>query len=342
MSTATPTTLAGSREWEPFLIAMVRGSQFTTALMITEVTDSPLAQASSMTIIYYDYSLTLTDEITYIWRVPWRMTTVLYMFCRYSLLSNLLYLLSHLEDKTGIRLVVPVAVAVLNILGYSGMLGFWGLRTIAIYNGNRILMVLYGVLAASIIILLAVRIPFIFCVGTESTEGFKKAGFRRFHNVASNEQSDLTLKPVAIAITTLMIIFHGSASVLGGLRVWKTVKEQHKMKETNEGSLHHLILSQGVKYLAPVFVLSISSFVIGRSNPFYSRALSIFEVPLLGLATARFIIELRKWNHKQSSGGTSTMTSATILGEIEFNRATGGAAATVLEELGGDIEPWNV
>ncbi|TFK16808.1 hypothetical protein FA15DRAFT_761306 [Coprinopsis marcescibilis] len=84
--------------------------------------------------------------------------------------------------------------------------------------------------------------------------------------MGTNSQPYLSgLDRTIIAVTTLMIIFHVSASVLGVLRVWRTVREQQNVKtEDNQDSLHHLILSQGFKYLAPVFVLSISSFVLGN------------------------------------------------------------------------------
>jgi Family of unknown function (DUF6533) len=47
--------------------------------------------------LYYDYLLTLPDEIRYIWRAPWRLSTLFYIFCRYALVANLIY---HLSIKT--------------------------------------------------------------------------------------------------------------------------------------------------------------------------------------------------------------------------------------------------
>ena len=42
--------------------------------------------------LYWDYLLTLPDEIKYIWRKKFRFTTLLYMGCRFGLLSNTIYL----------------------------------------------------------------------------------------------------------------------------------------------------------------------------------------------------------------------------------------------------------
>lgn len=42
--------------------------------------------------LYWDYLLTLSDEIKYVWRQPFRFNTLLYIFTRYALLANLFYL----------------------------------------------------------------------------------------------------------------------------------------------------------------------------------------------------------------------------------------------------------
>jgi hypothetical protein len=51
-------------------------------------------------ILYFDYTLTIIDEIEYIWRQPWKLTTVFYVFCRYSLVANVLFFVLTQPDKT--------------------------------------------------------------------------------------------------------------------------------------------------------------------------------------------------------------------------------------------------
>ncbi|KAH6884665.1 hypothetical protein BKA70DRAFT_139096 [Coprinopsis sp. MPI-PUGE-AT-0042] len=55
-------------------------------------------QCCSLVIVYFDYILTLKDEIVYIWVRRWRVSTILYFFCRYSLVANIVYVLSISED----------------------------------------------------------------------------------------------------------------------------------------------------------------------------------------------------------------------------------------------------
>ena len=45
-------------------------------------------------LLYYDYALTFPDEIKYIWKDKFRLSTVLYICCRYAMVANVLYLLA--------------------------------------------------------------------------------------------------------------------------------------------------------------------------------------------------------------------------------------------------------
>ena len=45
-------------------------------------------------LLYYDYVLTFGMEVTLIWSQRFRTSTVLYVFCRYALVANVIYLLS--------------------------------------------------------------------------------------------------------------------------------------------------------------------------------------------------------------------------------------------------------
>lgn len=44
--------------------------------------------------LYYDYALTFLDEVEYIWSQPRKLSTLFYVFCRYSLIANPLYMIS--------------------------------------------------------------------------------------------------------------------------------------------------------------------------------------------------------------------------------------------------------
>ncbi|THH12652.1 hypothetical protein EW146_g7495 [Bondarzewia mesenterica] len=67
-------------------------------------------QYSSIALLWYDYSLTFPDEVKYIWRSEtWKVSTLLYIFCRYALFANVLYLLA-IANKLGTRYATISAV----------------------------------------------------------------------------------------------------------------------------------------------------------------------------------------------------------------------------------------
>ncbi|KAF8993131.1 hypothetical protein BDQ17DRAFT_160132 [Cyathus striatus] len=50
-------------------------------------------QYSSLALLYYDYFLTLGREIKYIWLGKIRLSTLLYVFCRYAMVANVIFAL---------------------------------------------------------------------------------------------------------------------------------------------------------------------------------------------------------------------------------------------------------
>ncbi|KAF4566251.1 hypothetical protein EYR36_011667 [Pleurotus pulmonarius] len=51
-------------------------------------------QWSSLALLFFDYALTFPAEVKYIWGSKMRLSTFLYIFCRYALVANVLYLLA--------------------------------------------------------------------------------------------------------------------------------------------------------------------------------------------------------------------------------------------------------
>ncbi|KAF4585119.1 hypothetical protein EYR40_001955 [Pleurotus pulmonarius] len=64
-------------------------------------------QWSSIALLFYDYALTFPLEVKYIWGSKVRLSTTLYIFCRYALVANVLYLLA-IANRLKQRVHVPV------------------------------------------------------------------------------------------------------------------------------------------------------------------------------------------------------------------------------------------
>lgn len=65
-------------------------------------TPSSILLTHNPALVYWDYVLTLRNEIQYMWtkQSVHRLSTLLYICCRYALLANILYLLA-ISNKLG-------------------------------------------------------------------------------------------------------------------------------------------------------------------------------------------------------------------------------------------------
>jgi Family of unknown function (DUF6533) len=57
-------------------------------------------------VLYYDCALTFGMEVKYMWCQKFRISTVLYVFCRYGLVANIVYLLT-ISGKINLRVRLP-------------------------------------------------------------------------------------------------------------------------------------------------------------------------------------------------------------------------------------------
>ncbi|KAK7045076.1 hypothetical protein R3P38DRAFT_3177303 [Favolaschia claudopus] len=115
-------------------------------------------QYSSLALLYYDYALTFPREVKYIWQERFRVSTALYIGCRYALIANVLYLLA-IANKLGSTYAIPrfpnprtitltpgafcrcdswyKIVGALSILGRVVVIAVFVMRTYAVYGKNK-------------------------------------------------------------------------------------------------------------------------------------------------------------------------------------------------------------
>ncbi|TFK23568.1 hypothetical protein FA15DRAFT_594006, partial [Coprinopsis marcescibilis] len=321
-------------------------------------------------ILYYDYFLTLPREVEHIWKNWKKMTTFFYVFCRYALVANTIYLFYRTEgiklEKLSARLrsqrvnvccscqAVRSVSGVLAIFGHVGILAVWGLRTLAIYERNKIVKYTLGTVGVSTLIARIVS-----------------PAHRFLEAIADSKSCWASLSEVGISVAVLMILFEALAFVLAAARAWKTVRQDVNFWKNPRASLNYVIFSQGLMYISAVFALSIMTAIAnlgiwGET----ARPLNSFKLPLSGLLTARFLLELRTWNRRTddtssshhitsvskfavvtgssqegsnytTSSGDITVSSRPITegGTLELRLDGMSFAESIFRELGGDIGP---
>ncbi|KAF9003906.1 hypothetical protein BDQ17DRAFT_1355104 [Cyathus striatus] len=274
-------------------------------------------QYSSLTLVYYDYILTLPSEIKNIWFSPFRLTTALYFFCRYSLIANVVYALA-VNGRFPLSCDTAYKVSsALSVLGRAAIVVVWGMRTYAVFSGSRVIVVIFGPLGLSVVILAAMHVPNVSCSG---------------------KCNDTIATDLLSAIT---VVFEVLLTACSTLRAVQAIKIGGSWKEQRDG-LMFMILEQGLLYFVFVTGFTATALVLNYTEPngsFSKRLLNSFTIPISGIMTARFVLHLRQWDKEHTNVATTNnepdqevMRSA---GVIRF--ASGRSSdETVISEFGED------
>ncbi|KAJ8689720.1 hypothetical protein PTI98_012594 [Pleurotus ostreatus] len=129
-------------------------------------------QWSSIALLFYDYALTFPLEVKYIWGSKVRLSTILYIFCRYALVANVLYLLAIANRlKQGpsfcgppLQLLTHILhgvscdtwykiIGALSVLGRAAVIVTFTGRTYAIYARNIYILIYLGLIGTACIAL---------------------------------------------------------------------------------------------------------------------------------------------------------------------------------------------
>ncbi|KAH6913666.1 hypothetical protein BKA70DRAFT_728411 [Coprinopsis sp. MPI-PUGE-AT-0042] len=146
-----------------------------------------------------------------------------------------------------------------------------------------------------------------------------------------------------------MIFFDVTAFLLATYRTGKSITKGRKSRVKIKGSANDIIFAQGILYMAPVFVLSITSLVMNYNiHVYFTRLLNAFKLPLSGLLTTRFLLKLRKWEKKKNRNNEPRCSLAlqfnTTGPPVDYGNAShpgppqsvSQSFVSILEELGGD------
>ncbi|KZT19848.1 hypothetical protein NEOLEDRAFT_1077005 [Neolentinus lepideus HHB14362 ss-1] len=265
-------------------------------------------QYASIALLYYDYALTFPREVKYIWRSRFRLSTILYIFCRYALLANVLYLLAvagKLHQRVCVHKIMHVwicntwykFIGAISVLGRAAVIGVFTLRAYAVYSRNRLVLAYLGTVGAVCVALDITHVPGLRCVGSSTNE----------------------------LLSILMVVFEFSSAILTTIRSVQALKGNGLTWKEQKTGFFYLILEQGTIWLPAFFsrspliegctkgrsVLSVFTMgaVILNFTGLFQRLLNALTLPLSGLLTARFILHLRRWERDSDavvSGSKST------------------------------------
>ncbi|KAJ7438772.1 hypothetical protein B0H11DRAFT_2356679 [Mycena galericulata] len=128
-------------------------------------------QYSSLALLYYDFALTFPKEVKYMWGQRFRLSTALYIGCRYALVANVLYMLA-IANKLGSTHPQCDSwykvVGALSIIGRAAVIAVFTMRTYAVFGKNKWVLTYMGVVGLACVALDITHVPGMRCVGSAS------------------------------------------------------------------------------------------------------------------------------------------------------------------------------
>ncbi|KAJ3982127.1 hypothetical protein F5890DRAFT_1531608 [Lentinula detonsa] len=250
-------------------------------------------QYSSLAVLYYDYVLTFSDEIRYIWRLRslTQISTLLYICCRYALPGNLLYLLANTGTLGGIDRCDTWyrIIAALSVMGRASIIIVLGMRTYAMCAQNKFVLAVLLPLG-----LLIPTLDIIQNLNLSCSDGEAHDEDSQKYELAHTEGNLLSIMiPVYDFIAATITIARGIQAIRKMPRTAKLqdslyylMVEQEKIEQVYDHlrAISAITITQSVISFRPVNPSGAAAF-IGQINA--------FSVPVSGLLIARFLLRLR-------------------------------------------------
>ncbi|KAF9002749.1 hypothetical protein BDQ17DRAFT_1356744 [Cyathus striatus] len=255
-------------------------------------------QYSSLALLYYDYFLTLGREIKYIWFGKIRLSTLLYVFCRYAMVANVIFALALTNKLPSMSCNAAYQLSsALSVLGRAAIMLVWGMRTYAVFGRSRIVVAIFGTLGLFVFILAALHVPHVACKGGSDNP------------IATNLLSAFTV--VFEVLLTVFTTFRGIQALRAG-GPWKNQRD----------GVVFMILEQGLLYFIFVTGFTTTALVLNyAASPasFLKKLLNGLTIPISGLMTARFLLHLREWEGRRLATLADVRTGAE-LETVQFSR----------------------
>ncbi|KAG7444420.1 uncharacterized protein BT62DRAFT_241618 [Guyanagaster necrorhizus] len=170
------------------------------------------------------------------------------------------------------------------------------------------------------------HVPGVRCIESTS-DPFGIRSYRRMQRAVLNALLQ------SLLLSIFLVVFEYSSAILMTIRSIQALRIGGPWS-IQRRRLIYVIFEQGMFYFCVVTLFTKAAVVLNFVAPagFFQRPLNALTLPLSGLLTARFLLRLRAWEHKQSTLMTSSnqRTSSNQIPSIEFR------VLSVIDEFGED------
>ncbi|EMD37507.1 hypothetical protein CERSUDRAFT_114148 [Gelatoporia subvermispora B] len=307
------------------------------------------AGTSTSVIIFYDYALTVSQEVEYIWKREFSSVALLFGFNRFILLtwaganmwigaamfdlsaSGFRSILSHNRAKRNCTIVENLS-NVCTILATAVRAAFTALRIYAIGNGQWALAIAIFVLSSATIL-----IPIYQIITFLSIPWFTGMGLS-CTNVDLNTQSPAVERKFADA-TLACTAVSAFVDLLGIVLTWRRTHISEQLRCASVGSLTDVLLREGALYFIVLLVLNVLAFLdewnLKLNIQNFGNVLDIisqFQTPLLSITVSHFLLNLREVAY-----GVEPCIPDTPQISVDFSMSF--SQASYRSQLGSFVEP---
>ncbi|KAF9525034.1 hypothetical protein CPB83DRAFT_565189 [Crepidotus variabilis] len=215
--------------------------------------------------------------------------------------------------------------AAMGVFGRIGILTVWGIRTSAIYHGNKFVIGFFGALGLVIVILAAQHVPYVVCSGGRAISTGMKVGTID----ASRTKEALKLVPAEVP-AILTAVYEVLSVILATVQCIRTLRSIGPLRYQKRG-LVYVIMQQGLLYFGLIFLLAFTNLILlyvpSIKGTWFERGVNALNIPLSGMMTARYLLYLREWDHAKTRGNTESTGSP--LTELDFQRNPPDSAMSI-------------
>ncbi|KAJ7200143.1 hypothetical protein GGX14DRAFT_466865 [Mycena pura] len=282
-------------------------------------------QYSSLALLYYDFALTFPKEVEYMWKQRFRLSTALYICCRYALVANVLYLLA-IAEKLGSTVrqcnFWYKIIGALSVLGRAAVIAVFCIRTHAVWGNNKWVLGYMGVVGLALTIAVLARRTYL----ARAVLDHQRCPSVHITLSCASIAYDGTPAPEMLSI--LMVIFESSSALLTTARCVVKFRAGGGIEQHRTG-LMFMLFEQDATHISSTISIFTTAAIILNYPGFFQRLPNAFTLPLSCILTARLLLYLREWEDK--SQGSKAHLSA-----LDFGAAAESGGGTTGMSVGID------
>jgi len=244
--------------------------------------------------------------------------TVIYAFCRYSLISNAVFAVGLYSKLHNMSCDTAYTVsACFSVLGRIGILTVLGVRTCAVLGNHRVVVGLFSILGLFVVALAIAHVPRVSCSGVKVQES----------RIATDLLSVFTVVYELLATALMAYGCHRSM-------IASSFKAQ-------KNGLAFFMLKEGLLYSGFVTFFTTTAMILNYGAPlgsFFQRLLNALTIPISGIMAARFLLHVRE-RQQHDVHVTHGMTDSQVVFQV---KAAGKMTNDTIDTFGPGVDVQSI